>query len=76
MRLKFHGAQICFDTCGIPTSLVLGKFVDDLLPMQQQADQQESSRRFSSKYSGRNSLSGIVFQYQSLRRVRVRSIVS
>jgi hypothetical protein len=21
MRLKFHGAQICFDTCGIPTSL-------------------------------------------------------
>jgi hypothetical protein len=55
MRLKFRGAQICFDTCGIPTSLLQGKFVDDLRAMQEQADQPESSRRFSSKYSGRNS---------------------
>jgi hypothetical protein len=46
MRLKFHGAQICIDTCGNRTSLVKGKFVDDLRPMQEQADQQDSSRRF------------------------------
>jgi hypothetical protein len=53
MRLKFHGGQICFDTCGIPTSLMQGKFVDDLRPMQEQADQQESSRRFSSNQDPR-----------------------
>jgi hypothetical protein len=51
MRLKFHGAQICFDTCGIPTPLVQSNFVNNLRPMQEQADQHESSRRFSSKYS-------------------------
>jgi hypothetical protein len=56
--VKSHASEITrradlFDTCGIPTSLVQGKFADDLRPMQEEVDQQESSRRFSSKYSGR-----------------------